>query len=116
MARLHLRAFWLSRARRLLPGLFFMLIGVSVLYGALVPAGTYPTLRGDAIASLFYVANWHFILAGSNYFDRTGLTSPLIHMWSLAVEEQFYLFWPLLLFALARVWRRRVVAMRATLA
>ncbi len=102
---IRLKAFWARRARRLLPGLFFMLIGVSVLYGALVPAGTYPTLRGDAIASLFYVANWHFILAGSNYFDRTGLTSPLIHMWSLAVEEQFYLVWPLVFLAVVKFWR-----------
>jgi peptidoglycan/LPS O-acetylase OafA/YrhL len=100
-----LRAFWIRRARRLLPGLFVMLIGVSVLYAIFVPTGTYPTLRGDAIASLAYVANWHFILAGSNYFDRTGLTSPLIHMWSLAVEEQFYLLWPLVFLGVIKIWR-----------
>jgi len=82
-----------------------MLIGVSVLYAVLVPTGTYPTLRGDTIASLFYFANWHFIFANSNYFNLTGLTSPLIHMWSLAVEEQFYLVWPLVFLAVIKLWR-----------
>ncbi len=90
-----LGAFWARRARRLLPALFVMLIGVAILYGIFVPAGTYPTLRGDALSALFYVANWHFIVSGSDYFHMTGLTSPLIHTWSLAVEEQFYLVWPL---------------------
>ena len=91
-----LRLFWARRARRLLPGLVVMLLGVSLYAAVLVPAGTYPGLRADGLSSLFYVANWHFIANGSNYFDRTGLASPLLHMWSLAVEEQFYLLWPLL--------------------
>ena len=90
-----LGAFWARRARRLLPALLFMLLGVAVIYGIFVPAGTYPTLRGDALSALFYVANWHYIAAGSDYFHMTALTSPLIHTWSLAVEEQFYLVWPL---------------------
>ena len=72
-----------------------MLLGVAILYGIFVPAGTYPTLRGDALSALFYFANWHYIASGSDYFHMTGLTSPLIHTWSLAVEEQFYLVWPL---------------------
>jgi peptidoglycan/LPS O-acetylase OafA/YrhL len=87
--------FWARRARRLLPALLLLLIFV-VLYAAFVaPAGTYPGLRLDALSTLFYVANWHFILIGSNYFDQTGLPSLLTHTWSLAVEEQFYLLWPL---------------------
>ena len=90
-----LGAFWARRARRLLPALLVMLLGVAVIYGIFVPAGTYPTLRGDALSALFYVANWHYIAAGSDYFHMTALTSPLIHTWSLAVEEQFYLVWPL---------------------
>src|SRR5580698_6086533 len=100
-----LGAFWARRARRLLPALFFMLIGVAIIFGLFVPAGTYPTLRGDALAALFYFANWHFIFAGSNYFHMTGLTSPLIHTWSLAVEEQFYLVWPLVFLGVCKVWR-----------
>lgn len=100
-----LGAFWARRARRLLPALFFMLIGVAILYGLFVPAGTYPTLRGDALSALFYFANWHFIVAGSDYFHMTGLTSPLIHTWSLAVEEQFYLVWPLVFLGVLKLTR-----------
>jgi peptidoglycan/LPS O-acetylase OafA/YrhL len=100
-----LGAFWARRARRLLPALFFMLIGVAVLYGIFVPAGTYPTLRGDSLAALFYFANWHFIASGSDYFHMTGLTSPLIHTWSLAVEEQFYLVWPLVFLGVLKLTR-----------
>ena len=102
---IRLRTFWVRRARRLLPGLFLMLLGVSFIFGLLVPAGTYPSLRGDAFSSLFYFANWHFILSSSNYFDQTNLTSPLIHMWSLSVEEQFYLVWPLIVVAVFAIWR-----------
>ena len=102
---IRLTTFWARRARRLLPALFLMLLGVAFIYGVLVPRGTYPTLRGDALASLFYFANWHFILSSSNYFDQTSLTSPLIHMWSLSLEEQFYLLWPLIVLGLLRVWR-----------
>ncbi|HEY2213639.1 MAG TPA: acyltransferase, partial [Acidimicrobiales bacterium] len=110
---IRLARFWIRRARRLLPGLLLMLVGVALFAAFLVPAGTYPTLRGDGLASLFYVANWHFIDSGSNYFNQTALTSPLTHMWSLAVEEQFYLVWPLVvlgLFSLTRSRRLLLVA------
>ncbi len=102
---IRLGAFWARRARRLLPALLVMLIGVSIIYGVFVPAGTYPTLRGDALSALFYFANWHFIISGSNYFHMTGLTSPLIHTWSLAVEEQFYLVWPLVFLGVMKLTR-----------
>jgi peptidoglycan/LPS O-acetylase OafA/YrhL len=102
---IQLGAFWARRARRLLPALFVMLLGVAVLYGFFVPSGTYPTLRGDALSALFYVANWHYIASGSNYFHMTGLTSPLIHTWSLAVEEQFYLVWPLVFLGVMKLTR-----------
>lgn len=99
-----LRLFWARRARRLLPGLMVMLLGVSLYAAFLVPAGTYPDLQADGLSSLFYFANWHFIAAGSNYFVTTGLTSPLLHMWSLAVEEQFYLLWPLIVLGILKMW------------
>ena len=101
---IRLVAFWARRARRLLPGLLVMLVGVAVLARILVP-GTYTHLRADSLATLFYAANWHFIAIGSNYFAQTGLTSPLTHTWSLAVEEQFYLFWPLIVLGVFARWR-----------
>ena len=112
--------FWARRARRLLPALLLLLVFV-VLYAAFVaPAGTYPGLRLDALSTLFYVANWHFILIGSNYFDQTGLPSLLTHTWSLAVEEQFYLVWPLVVLGVlkftGRLWALLAVSVVGALA
>ena len=109
---IHVFDFWTRRMRRLIPALL-VVIGVVVAWGAVVaPSVARDGLRGDVTATLFYVANWHFI-STSTYFASTGAPSPLQHMWSLAVEEQFYLVWPLLLLAtalLVRQPRRRVIA------
>ena len=102
---IRLGRFWARRARRLLPALLVMLLGVALFAAFLVPPGTYPTLRGDAYSALFYFANWHFIANGSNYFNQSALTSPLTHTWSLAVEEQFYLVWPLVVLGLFTLWK-----------
>ena len=113
---IRLGRFWARRARRLLPALLVMLLGVSLFAAFAVPPGTYPTLRDDALSALFYFANWHFIAAGSNYFNQTALTSPLTHTWSLAVEEQFYLVWPLVVLGLLKLWRsKRVLLMVSVL-
>jgi peptidoglycan/LPS O-acetylase OafA/YrhL len=90
-----LGAFWARRARRLLPALLLMLLFVAFFASVIVPKGTYGALRLDAWATLLYVSNWHFILVNSNYFNETSASSPLLHTWSLAVEEQFYVIWPL---------------------
>jgi peptidoglycan/LPS O-acetylase OafA/YrhL len=92
---IRLARFWARRARRLLPALLVLLLFVVGYVALFSPPDMYPGLRGDALSSLFYVANWHFIVEGSNYFAQTGATSPLLHTWSLAVEEQFYLVWPI---------------------
>jgi peptidoglycan/LPS O-acetylase OafA/YrhL len=88
--------FWARRMRRLIPALL-VVIGAVLVWGAVVaPSFSRDGLRGDITATLFYVANWHFI-STSTYFASDGVASPLQHMWSLAVEEQFYLVWPLVL-------------------
>jgi peptidoglycan/LPS O-acetylase OafA/YrhL len=104
-SKIRLGRFWARRARRLLPALLVMLLGVAFFAAFLVPAATYPTLRGDSLSAIFYYANWHFIANGSNYFDQTALTSPVTHTWSLAVEEQFYLIWPLVFLGVFKLWK-----------
>ncbi len=105
--RIRLLAFWARRARRLLPALGLLLVGV-VLFGLLVAAPeTLDRLRDDALSALGYVANWRFIASAQGYFDQFVEPSPLRHTWSLAIEEQFYLLWPLVLLVLLR-WRPRL--------
>ena len=93
--------FWLRRARRLLPALF-LLIGSGLTFAVLFLPGEVATLRGDAEAALLYATNWYFILGQKSYFQFTGRPSLFQHLWSLAVEEQFYLLWPILLTLLLR--------------
>ena len=81
------------------------------LYEALASTDSLvPDLKGDGIATLFYYGNWHEIATGSNYFAATGPPSPLQHTWSLAIEEQFYILWPVSL--LAAIWLTRRVLRR----
>jgi peptidoglycan/LPS O-acetylase OafA/YrhL len=104
-ATIRLLAFWGRRARRLLPALFFLLAGVAVYAWLFAPAGTQPTIRSDGLASFFYVGNWHQILTGQRYFAEVSAPSPLLHTWSLAIEEQFYLVWPLVVLGVLQWWR-----------
>jgi peptidoglycan/LPS O-acetylase OafA/YrhL len=94
--RLQLGDFWLRRARRLLPALFLML-AVVVAWVTLLDRSLLPGLKGDVLAAVGYVSNWWNIVREASYFARFGPPPPLDHLWSLAVEEQFYLIWPWLL-------------------
>jgi len=101
-------AFYLRRARRLFPALLLLLVGVAI-YGYVTPAAERAaSLRVDALAALAYVANWSQIWGNHSYFAQFGPPSPLRHVWSLAVEEQWYLFWPPVLLGLLTVFRRRI--------
>jgi peptidoglycan/LPS O-acetylase OafA/YrhL len=104
--RLDLVGFWRRRARRLLPALFVMLAVVAG-WVALRQRGQLPALRGAMAAAAGYVSNWWLIAQNSSYFARFGPPSPLGHLWSLAVEEQFYLIWPWLLWFGLRCTARR---------
>jgi peptidoglycan/LPS O-acetylase OafA/YrhL len=111
--RVDLKAFWLRRARRLLPALYLLLV-VTLAYAVAFLPGEVAGLRGDALAAFGYVTNWYLVFGQESYFEAVGRPSLLKHLWSLAVEEQFYLLWPLA-FAVGmgvgatRLRRRRVV-------
>ncbi|HZP28588.1 MAG TPA: acyltransferase family protein [Acidimicrobiia bacterium] len=105
--RIRLRAFWARRARRLLPALFLVLTVVSVWAAWAWPGDQLGVVRGDGLATLFYGANWRFVATGQSYFALVALPSPFRHAWSLAIEEQFYLVWPLVVFACLAIGRGR---------
>jgi len=113
--RTSLRGFWTRRARRLLPALYLLLL---VVLAALVVGwrDLVTRARGDAAAAAVYVSNWYQLLSNQSYFAETGRPSPFKHLWSLAVEEQFYLLWPLLLLGLILVWRGARLRIAVTVA
>jgi len=101
---LRLGNFWLRRARRLWPALWFLLLGTMVLARLWAP-DAWPRLRADLPAGFTYTTNILYILRKVPYFERVGRPPLLQHLWSLAVEEQFYLFWPLTLWGLLLLLR-----------
>ena len=114
--RVDFRKFYLGRARRLLPALILVLVVVS-LAAALVYQDAARQMASDAIATIFYVNNWWYVAADQSYFEFIGRPPLLKHLWSLAVEEQFYLVWPAIAFlAMRRFARKGVFAVAAALA
>ena len=104
-------AFWMRRARRLLPALFLMLF-LLLTYTWIFRSDELGKLRGDMLGGLLYVSNWYQIWVGQGY-SSSGDFAPLRHLWSLAVEEQFYLVWPLVMMLLLRRTGTRNVALAA---
>jgi len=97
---INVRAFWVRRFKRLLPAAILLILGVAAYAEFVASSDQFATLRGDSLATLGYVANWRLILANASYFELWSEASPLRHMWSLAIEEQFYVLWPLLMLML----------------
>jgi peptidoglycan/LPS O-acetylase OafA/YrhL len=103
-----LAAFWMRRARRLLPALVLVLTAVLVYSMTAAAATQRDAIRGDAVATLLYVSNWRYVLTGQSYFAQFETPSPLLHTWSLGIEEQWYIVFPIVLaILLARLRLRR---------
>lgn len=92
--RIDLKGFWLRRARRLLPALWALLLAAPVAAAVWMP-GALPRLWEDTLAALVYATNWAYIVRQIPYFEQFAQPPLLQHLWSLAVEEQFYIVWPL---------------------
>ena len=106
--RINFKAFYLGRVRRLFPALIALLIVVAIACTLIYKDAAHKT-ASDIIASAFYVNNWWYIIGDTSYFDFIARPPLLKHLWSLAVEEQFYFVWPIVAFTLMRIWRRRGV-------
>jgi peptidoglycan/LPS O-acetylase OafA/YrhL len=114
--RIDFRAFWVRRARRLLPALFIVLLAVAIWAKLVLRPDQLGAIRNDGLATLFYSANWRFVLSGQSYFALFSTASPFRHAWSLAIEEQFYLVWPLVVFACLWTGRGRLRVLAAVTA
>ena len=104
--RIDLKQFWIRRARRLLPAMLLVLFAVAGFAVLFAESEQLDDIRSQGLASLFYVTNWARAFDTTSYFDQFAAKSPLEHYWSLAIEEQFYLVWPVITVALFS-WRSR---------
>ncbi|MEO7573934.1 MAG: acyltransferase, partial [Acidimicrobiales bacterium] len=104
--RIDLRAFWGARVRRLLPASLAVIGLVSLVwsFGDI----DVPSLQRDSLWALAWASNWGTITSGGDYWARFGEASPVVHFWSLAIEEQFYIAWPIAVALLARSSRRHL--------
>ena len=105
--RIDVGAFYARRARRLLPALLLLLLGIAAYSAFVAYSGDRGAIRTDVLASLIYMQNWHLVWSGTSYFTAFAAPSPLRHLWSLAIEEQFYILWPATLLVLLRVVKGR---------
>lgn len=110
--RIDLRRFWSARARRLMPASLAVLVTVAVVWP--IAGIDVPSLRRDLLFAAGWASNWGTISGGGDYWARFGEPSPVTHFWSLAIEEQFYLVWPLVLVGLLTLRRRDDPALTGT--
>ncbi|HSO34467.1 MAG TPA: acyltransferase, partial [Labilithrix sp.] len=108
-----LRRFWVRRARRLMPALLSLMPAIALYAKIFARPAELAALRGDALATIGYVANWRAIFVHRSYWDMFLAPSPLEHTWSLAIEEQFYVVWPLAVAAILARARGTVRGARA---
>lgn len=108
--RIDLARFWSRRFRRLMPGALTAFVVIAALGNAIGDASQLARLRWDGLSALFYVSNWRFIFLGNDYADLFASPSLVQHFWSLSIEEQFYLTYPLMAIALYRWGGRRALA------
>jgi len=106
---LSLLSFYARRAKRLLPSSFLVILVTAVAGYFFLPASMRETFAKDLVAASTYVSNFLFALWENDYQNLNSTPSPFIHFWSLAVEEQFYLFWPFLILVLYRIGKKRAV-------
>jgi peptidoglycan/LPS O-acetylase OafA/YrhL len=102
-------SFYARRAKRLLPASFLVIVVTGIAGYILLPASMRESFGRDLIAASTYISNFLFALWENDYQNLNSTPSPFIHFWSLAVEEQFYLFWPFFILLLFRIGRRRAV-------
>jgi len=107
--RVDLARFWARRAKRLLPALLLLVVVVAVAGQVSADLNQRHRWAVDSLSTVGYAANWRFAFGGHGYFDQGGPPSPLQHAWSLGIEEQFYLVWPLVVVVACRFRRRRLV-------
>lgn len=112
--RINLPQFWLRRVRRLLPAIIFIIVCSAALC-TIFDHSLLTKLREDMWAALLWVTNWWYIFHDVSYFDALGSPSPLTHFWSLAIEEQFYLIWPVVLLIAHKFGAKRTTMRNATL-
>lgn len=116
---INLPQFWLRRVRRLFPAIVLVILVCGALF-TIFNHELLTKMRGDTLPALCWVTNWWYIFHDVSYFEALGAPSPLTHFWSLAIEEQFYLFWPVILFTahklgVPRNWMRNATVVVALL-
>ncbi|WP_235738906.1 acyltransferase family protein [Nocardioides alcanivorans] len=111
--RVSLGDFWARRARRILPASTLVLVATAIAVAVVTPALERPDVSKDMTWAALFSANWRFAQQSTDYLATDRVTSPVLHYWSLGVEEQFYVFWPLIVVAVVLLvrGRRRMLAL-----